>query len=42
VEIPTRQTRPLLVWFAVAFILVLLLKTYLAAVLDLYSDEIFY
>ncbi len=41
-EIPTRQTRPLLVWFAVAFILVLLLKTYLAAVLDLYSDEIFY
>lgn len=41
-ENPTRQTRPLLVWFTVAFISVLLLKTYLAAVLDLYSDEIFY
>jgi 4-amino-4-deoxy-L-arabinose transferase-like glycosyltransferase len=42
VENPTHQPRPLLVWFTVAFISVLLLKTYLAAVLDLYSDEIFY
>lgn len=41
-ENPTHQTRPLLAWFTAAFISVLLLKFYLAAVLDLYSDEIFY
>ncbi len=41
-ENPTHQTSPLTGWFAIAFILVLLLKIYLAAILDLYSDEIFY
>lgn len=40
-EDPTRE-KHLLGWLALGFLLVLLIKLYLAAVLDLYSDEIFY
>lgn len=36
------QSFPFLGWFAAAFVIVLLLKFSLAALLDLYSDEIFY
>lgn len=41
-ENSTQQTRSLLIWFIAAYSIVFVLKVYLAAALDLYSDEIFY
>ncbi len=38
----TNRESDLLVWFAAGFLVVLIIKLYLAIVLDLYSDEIFY
>ncbi len=41
-ENSTQQTKSLMIWFIAAYSIVFILKVFLAAVLDLYSDEIFY